>query len=114
MPTRTRLWTKPSTAASPVLWVSPRAMRRPRAHRPLRSKPAERSGGPPRTGGLSLCGRRPMLGLLLNALLRTHQIEEAREQVVAVVRAGRRFGVILHRKDRPAVDAEPGIGSIEQ
>ena len=55
-----------------------------------------------------------LLGLPSDALLRADLVEEAREQVVAVVRAGRGFGVVLHREDRLAVDAEAGIGAVEQ
>ena len=39
---------------------------------------------------------------------------EAREQVVAVVRAGAGLGVVLHRKDRLAIDAQARVRAVEQ
>src|SRR5262249_36429893 len=43
-----------------------------------------------------------------------HQRDEALEEIVAVLGAGARLGVILHREDRLALDAEPLIAAVEE
>src|SRR3546814_5143257 len=43
-----------------------------------------------------------------------HHVDEAAEEVVAVLRAGRGFRVVLDGKDRLARDAQTAIASVEQ
>jgi predicted metalloprotease len=42
------------------------------------------------------------------------EVDEAREEVVAVLRAGRGLGVVLDREDRLALDGEAGVRAVEQ
>ena len=78
--------------------------------------------------GASACGssrlrRRPLFPPLSRVertrpsqprLALAHQVDEALEQIMAVARAGRSFGVILHREDRLAFELDAGIGAVEQ
>src|SRR3569833_768827 len=47
-------------------------------------------------------------------LLLPHHLDEAREQVVAVARAGRCFRVVLHREHRFVLQRDAAIRAIEQ
>src|SRR5436305_1843684 len=42
-----------------------------------------------------------------------HQLDEAAEQIVAVARAGRGLGVVLHREHRTALERDAAIGAVE-
>src|SRR6202021_1423650 len=48
------------------------------------------------------------------ALERAHVIDEAAEQIMTVARAGRGFGMILHREHRPVVERQSAIRTVEQ
>src|SRR6266581_4946789 len=48
------------------------------------------------------------------ALVRAHQVDEAREQIMAVARAGRSLGMILHREYRPVFERQPAVRAVEQ
>ena len=48
------------------------------------------------------------------ALLRPDQVDEAGEQIMAVLRAGRGLRVVLHREYRFALDGEAAVGAVEQ
>src|SRR6202023_1719189 len=43
-----------------------------------------------------------------------HQASEAAEQVVAVARAGRGLGVVLHREHRPVLERDAAVRAVEQ
>src|SRR5215471_15281772 len=43
-----------------------------------------------------------------------HQVHESLEEVVAILRAGARLGVILHREDRLALDTQALVAAVEQ
>ena len=43
-----------------------------------------------------------------------HHLDEAGEEVVAVLRAGRGFRVVLHREHRLVLQLQPAIGAVEQ
>ena len=58
------------------------------------------------------CGRHRVNGAIIS--LRRHQIDEALEQIMAVLRAGARLGVVLHREDRLALEPQPLVGAVEQ
>ncbi len=61
-----------------------------------------------RSGGAAFVQRRLALAL-------AHEVDEAAaEEVVAVLRAGRSFRVMLHREDRLADDADAAIGAVEE
>src|SRR3569833_2066714 len=47
-------------------------------------------------------------------LLLPHHLDEAREQVVAVARAGRCFRVVLHREHRLVLQRDAAVRAIEQ
>src|SRR5919106_1067976 len=47
-------------------------------------------------------------------LARPHQLHEPREEIVAVARAGRRFGVVLHREHRPVLQRDAAVRAVEQ
>src|SRR5262244_2974667 len=48
------------------------------------------------------------------ALMPLHQADEALKQIMAVLRAGRGFRVILHGKDRAILHAETFVAAVEQ
>src|SRR6185437_7828694 len=50
----------------------------------------------------------------LRALLRAHQIGEALEKIMRVARAGRGFGMVLHRENRLALELDAAVGAVEQ
>src|SRR5258708_18303376 len=43
-----------------------------------------------------------------------HEARETGEQIMAVARAGRGLGVVLHREDRPVLEGDAAIGAVEQ
>src|SRR5262245_13184456 len=47
-------------------------------------------------------------------LLRRHRLGEALEQIMAVLRTGRGFRVVLHREHRLAFDLQAAIAAVEQ
>src|SRR5581483_3141610 len=47
-------------------------------------------------------------------LLLPDQIDEAGKEVVAVLRARRGLGMVLHREHRPVLEPQPAIGAVEQ
>ncbi len=55
-----------------------------------------------------------MFGDLFDALLGADEVEEAGEEVVAVMRAGAGLGVVLHREDRLAFNLQAGVGTVEE
>src|SRR6185312_13116108 len=54
------------------------------------------------------------LALRRPALLLAHHVDEAREEIMAVLRAGGCLGVVLDRKDRFAFNAQSAIRSVEK
>src|SRR5262247_3208647 len=52
------------------------------------------------------------LGMSRSASLLAHQVGEAVEQVVGVVRPGRSLGVVLHREHRPLAMPQPFAGAV--
>src|SRR5579875_115454 len=62
-------------------------------------------------------GPAPMIRMLAMSVrlgIGAHQRDEAREQIMAVLRAGTGLRVVLDRKDRPVDDAQPLIAAVEQ
>src|ERR1700730_9043603 len=43
-----------------------------------------------------------------------HRVDEALEQIMAVLRAGARLGVVLHREDRQIFQLQPLVAAVEQ
>jgi hypothetical protein len=54
------------------------------------------------------------LGQRRQALALADQVHEAAEQIVAVLRAGRGFRVMLHREHRLSDQPQTAIGAVEQ
>src|SRR5713101_5979579 len=55
-----------------------------------------------------------MLSISVRLGILAHQSDKALEQVMAVLRAGARLGVVLDRKYRPVDDPQPLIGLVEE
>ena len=72
-----------------------------------RNRPVCRGAGSPNTFSIRLC-------VCQAFLLLVHQLHEAVEQVMAVLRAGRGLGVVLHREGRAVGERDAAIRAVEQ
>ena len=59
-------------------------------------------------------GGMPRRRAALLALGVAHQVGEAREQIVAVARAGRCFRMVLHREHRLVLERQAAVRAVEQ
>src|SRR6266542_6313092 len=78
--------------------------------KPHPEEPAQRASrrthGIDPTGGRSFPTRPTAVG--------RHHLDKTLEQVMAVLRAGARLGVVLHRKDRQVPELQPFVAAVEQ
>ena len=79
-----------------------------------RDEPQWRSRSPGSSTDLDRPARKPLCLCVSCSTSSRHQVDEAVEQVVAVLRAGRGFGVVLHREDRLVLQAQAFVGAVEQ